>query len=193
MRQATETSEGREDYPSLKLPIITSRAHHRSPIPETVQSVADLIDFKQLPSQLGRRSRRRHLIKQKFTRRQLSGAAHVRFACAGLDFTATTARTASPAALEFCISTSVSTTEQTRISAAASILLRCSHATSTAEKSGPSRQNRGVYRPVSLGSKKSVQSPKVAPPYRALVEYGLRGSAFSTDTASSCFCLSSLA
>jgi hypothetical protein len=123
----------------------------------------------------------------------LAGAAHAGFACADLDLTAVTARTASPPALEFCFPTSVSRTEQTRIFGASSLLLRCSRATSTAEKSGPSRQIRGVYRPVSLGSKKSVQSRKVAPPCRAVVECAPRNAALSTDTPSSCFCLSSSA
>ena len=84
----------------------------------------------------------------------------------------------------------VYTTGQTRIFPASSILLRRSHAISTAEKSGPSIQNRRIYSSVSLGSEKSVQSGKIAPPRGAVVDYGLRGPAFSRDTPSSCFCLS---
>jgi hypothetical protein len=85
--------------------------------------------------------------------------------------------------------TAVYTTEQTRIFAAGSILLRCSRATPSAEKSGPRIQNRGVYRSISLRSEKSVQGGTSAPSWGAVVDDGLRGPALCTDSASSCFYL----
>src|SRR5882762_10504713 len=51
-------------------------------------------------------------------------------------------------------------------------------------------KNRRDYTPVSLGSEKSVESRKIAPPCGAVVEYVLGGPALSTDTVSSCSCLS---
>ena len=86
--------------------------------------------------------------------------------------------------------TLVYTTEQTRTFGEGSMLSRSSRATSSAEKSRPGIQNRGFYSSVSLGSKKSVQSGKSAPPSGAVVDDGLRGPALCTDSASSCFCLS---
>jgi len=85
---------------------------------------------------------------------------------------------------------SVFTTEQTRVFTASIILLRCSHDDLKRKKSGPSKQNRGVFSSVSVGSEKSVHGGKITAPCGAVVEHGLRGPALSEDSASSCSCLS---
>src|ERR1700730_7969241 len=59
-----------------------------------------------------------------------------------------------------------------------------------AEKSGASLPDRGVYRSVPLGSKKTVQSGEIAGPCGAVVGYLPRGPALSTDTASPHYCVS---
>jgi len=81
-------------------------------------------------------------------------------------------------------------TGQTRSFGASSIPLRRFRATSTAEKSGPSTENRGGYHAVSFACEKRVQSGKTAAPWGAVVECGAGGPALSTDSISACFCLS---
>jgi hypothetical protein len=84
----------------------------------------------------------------------------------------------------------MSTTEQTSSFAASSILLRRGRATTTTEKSGSGIQGRGIYRSVSLGNEKTIESGKITGARGTVVGRGPRSPAVFPDTGAPCDCVS---